>query len=84
MGSELHAVYVRPRIVPHRPGYYLGLEVEEDAQRKEREGLERKAQRLLDAQAEEVKGAGGNVARAYLRVGTPDEEIVDLAEELGG
>jgi nucleotide-binding universal stress UspA family protein len=83
MGSELHVVYVRPRIVPHRPGYYLGPEAVEDAERKEREGLEREAQRLLDAQAEEVRGAGGSVARAHLRVGRPDEEIVDLAEELG-
>src|SRR5215207_5349190 len=83
MGSELHAVYVRSRIVPHRPGYYLGPEVEEHAQRKEREGLEREAQRLLDAQAEEVKGVGGNVARAHLRVGRSDEEIIALAEEIG-
>src|SRR5918995_5058668 len=83
MGSELHAVYVRPRIAPHRPGYYLGPEVVEQAGRKEREGLEREAQRLLEVQAEEVRGAGGNVARAHLRVGTPDEEIVKLAEELG-
>ena len=82
-GSELHAVYVRPRIVPHRPGYYVGPEVVEDAERKERERLEQEAQSLLDAQAGEVREAGGNVARAHLRVGRPDEEIVDLAEELG-
>ena len=83
MDSELHAVYVRPRIARHRPGYYVGPEVVEQAGRKEREGLEREAQRLLDLQAEEVRGAGGNVARAHLRVGTPDEEIVKLAKELG-
>jgi|SRR5215207_663937 len=83
MGSQLHAVHVRPKTVPHRPGYYVGPEVVEHAGRKEREGLEREAQRLLDVQAEEVRGAGGNVARAHLRVGTPDEEIVKLAEELG-
>src|SRR5919205_842939 len=82
-GSELHAVYVRPRIAPHRPGYYVGPEVVEQAGRKEREGLEREAQRLLNLQAEEVRGAGGNVAGAHLRVGTPDEEVVKLAEELG-
>jgi nucleotide-binding universal stress UspA family protein len=82
VGSELHAVYVPPRIAPHRPGYYVGPEVVEQAGRKEREGLEREAQRLLDLQAEEVRGAGGNVARAHLRVGTPDEEIVKLAKEL--
>jgi len=80
--SELHVVYVRPRIVPHRPGYYLGPEVAEDAGRKEREELERKARRLLDAQAEEVRGAGGDVAQAHIRGGRANEEIVGLAEEM--
>ena len=83
MGSELHAVYVRPRIVPHRPGYYLRPEVGEHAQQKEQKMLDAEAQRLLDAQAEEVRGAGGNVARAHLRVGRSDEEIIALAEEIG-
>jgi nucleotide-binding universal stress UspA family protein len=82
-GSELHAVHVSPRIVPHRPGYYVGPEVVEDAERKEQERLERKSQKLLDLQAKEVRGAGGNVARAHLRVGRPAEEIVELSEELG-
>ena len=83
MGSELHAVYVRPRIVPHHPGYYVGPEVEEHAQQKEQKMLDAEAQTLLDAQAEEVRGAGGNVARAHLRVGRSDEEIIALAEEIG-
>jgi nucleotide-binding universal stress UspA family protein len=76
-------VYVRPRIVPHRPGYYVGPEVEEDAQQKEQKMLDTEARRLLDTQAEEVRGAGGNVARAHLRVGRSDEEIIALAEEIG-
>ena len=83
MGSELHAVYVRPRIVPHHPGYYVGPEVEEHAQQKEQKMLDAEAQTLLDAQAEEVRAAGGNVARAHLRVGRSDEEIIALAEEIG-
>jgi nucleotide-binding universal stress UspA family protein len=83
MGSELHAVYVRPRKVPHHPGYYVGPEVEEHAQQKEQKLLDAEAQRLLDAQAEEVRRAGGNVARAHLRVGRSDEEIIALAEEIG-
>ena len=83
MGSELHAVYVRHRIVPHLPGYYLGPEVEEHAQQKEQKMLDAEAQTLLDAQAEEVRGAGGNVVRAHLRVGRSDEEIIALAEEIG-
>src|SRR5918995_444860 len=83
MGSELHTVYVRPRIVPHRPGYYVGPEVEEHAQQKEQKMLDAEAQTLLDTQAEEVRRAGGNVARAHLRVGRSDEEIIALAEEIG-
>ena len=82
-GSELHTVHVRPGIVPHHPGYYVGPGVAEDAERKERERLEREAQKLLDTQAEEVRDAGGNVARAHLKVGRSDEEIVGLAEEMG-
>jgi len=60
----------------------VGPEVVENAGVKEREELEREAQRLLDAQAEKVRDTGGNLAKAHLRVGKPDEEIVDLAEEL--
>ena len=82
-GSELHTVHVRPRVVSHSPGYYVGPEVVENAQQKEQETLDRKAQRLLDTQVEEVRAAGGSVAQAHLRIGRFDEEIVKLAEEVG-
>jgi nucleotide-binding universal stress UspA family protein len=55
----------------------------EDAVEKERKNLDREAQRLLDAQAEQVRAAGGCVAQLHSRSGRPDEEIIALAEELG-
>jgi nucleotide-binding universal stress UspA family protein len=82
-GSELHIVYVRPRIRPHYPGYYIGPEIVEGAEAREREHLDRAAQHLLDTQAEQIQAAGGRVTQSYLRVGKPEEEIVALAEELG-
>jgi nucleotide-binding universal stress UspA family protein len=48
------------------------------------EERERKeAQRLLDAQAEQIKALGATVAQTHVRLGRPDEEIVILAEEIG-
>jgi nucleotide-binding universal stress UspA family protein len=82
-GSELHIVHVRPRIQPHYPGYYIGPEVVEGAEAKERERLDREAQLLLDTQAEQIQAAKGSVAQPHLMVGRPEAEIVALAEELG-
>jgi nucleotide-binding universal stress UspA family protein len=45
--------------------------------------IKEKAQRLLDAQVEQVRAAGGTVAQAHLKIGGPVEEIVGLAEETG-
>src|SRR5215204_547265 len=81
--SDLHIVYVRPRVVPHYPGFYVGPEVVQNAQQKEQKMLDREAQGLLDIQVKEVRAAGGSVAQTHLRVGRPDEEIVALSEELG-
>ncbi len=39
---EVHVVHVQARIVPHSPGYYVGPEVVEHAQQRERERLNRK------------------------------------------
>jgi len=55
----------------------------EEAEEKEGEHLEREAQRLPDTQVEQVRAAGGSTAQTQLRVGRPDREIVDLAEEIG-
>ncbi len=73
--SELHVVHVgelRPVIHPERHGYHARYE-------ELREG----AQRQLEKQVEELVSTGGTVARAHLRMGRPDEEIVLLGEETG-
>jgi nucleotide-binding universal stress UspA family protein len=75
MGSELHVVHVgevTPVYHPERRGYLARYEE-----------LREEARRLLEEQVDEVKGAGGTVTRAHLRMGRPDEEIVVLGEEIG-
>ena len=83
-GSELHVVYAQPIPLPVDPrpddpfldtiGIYAS-EVIKD--------IKEKAQRLLDAQVQQVRAAGGAVAQAHLKFGGPVEEIVALAEETG-
>ena len=83
-GSELHVVYAQsiPLLVSPRPddpfldiiGPYAS-EVIKD--------IKEKAQRLLDAQVQQVRAAGGAVAQAHLKIGGPVEEIVTLAQEMG-
>ena|SRR5829696_4203385 len=77
--SELDIVHVgEPLYIPrHYEGLYMGEYIEE-----EEKELERRARGLLDDQVEKLKATGGSVAQAYLRTGTPDEEIIALAEEL--
>jgi len=72
--SELHVVYVGEiRLVyhPERHGYHALYEK-----------FEKRAQQLLDEQVNELESAGGTVAKAHLRMGRPDEEIVVLGEEI--
>jgi len=73
--SELHVVHVgevTPVYHPEQHGYLARYEE-----------LQEEARRLLDGQVDKVKSAGGTVARAHLRMGRPDEEIVVLGEEIG-
>lgn len=74
-GAELHLVHVgeTPAAYPPQtagPSSPMPEEV--------RQG----AQRMLDAQAEEIKGAGGVVVQAHLRFGKPAEEILRLSEDI--
>jgi len=46
------------------------------------EEIRRQAQGVLDWQGDEIKKAGGEVAKAHLRVGKPDEEILHLSGEI--
>src|ERR671917_1068747 len=77
--SELHVVYVGSSLE------YVGMGAPQlaDIPAPAQEQLSAEARQLLDAEVEQVKAAGGTVAQAHLGLGTPDREIVDLAEEIG-
>src|SRR5918999_1596075 len=70
--SELHVVHVGEFL----PTMLAQTEVE-PAQ------LEREAQERLDEQIRRIEEAGGTVKEAHLRLGRADEEIVDLAHDMG-
>src|ERR687893_2070 len=87
--SELHVLYVgedaysTPLPYPEAadPAWVVG----EDLAPLEEQGqqFEQVARQTLDAEVEKVRAVGGTVAQAHLRMGTPAEEIVELAKELG-
>jgi nucleotide-binding universal stress UspA family protein len=70
--SELHVVHVGPFM----PMLFSSME-EEPAR------MAREARKTLDDAVGRIEAAGGDVARAHLKVGGASEEIVALAEELG-
>ena len=76
--SELHVVLVGLSAA------YVGMGPPEiaDIPAPRQQELNEEAQRLLNAQVEQIKADGGTVAQAHLRIGRPDEQIVDLAEEI--
>lgn len=69
--SELHVVHAQPE-VPTPP-------FESWVQSR----LEEEAKKTLGDEEKRIEEAGGKVAQAHLRLGSSDEEIVNLAEELG-
>ena len=70
--SELHLVHVGEFV----PTLLAQTEVEPAR-------LEREAQQVLDEQVRRVEEAGGDVREAHLRLGRADEEIVELAQDMG-
>ena len=76
--SELHVVYVGEEY-----GYPIYAVPEYEYARTIQENLEQEVRKLLDAEVEQVKAAGGTVVGAHFGTGRPDEEIVKLAEEIG-
>jgi nucleotide-binding universal stress UspA family protein len=71
--SELHVIHVGEFL----PTLLAQTEVEPAR-------LEREAQKLLDEQVRRLEEAGGaTVKEAHLRLGRADEEIVDLAYDMG-
>ena len=79
--SELHVGYVGQEYShPISPIYAVP---EYESARRIQENLEQELRKLLDAEVEQVKAAGGTVVGAHFGVGRPDAEIVKLAEEIG-
>jgi len=74
--AELHVVHVGPAHVypPRAAGPTPPMGTDEE--------IRQEAQRVLDWQVDEIKKAGGEVAKAHLRVGRPEEEILRLSEEI--
>jgi nucleotide-binding universal stress UspA family protein len=84
--SKLHVLYVgeysTASLVPQ--GADTAWVVQEDLAPLQEQGqqFEQVARRTLDAEVQKVRGVGGTVEQAHLRMGTPAAEIVELAEEL--
>ena len=84
--SELHVLYVGEDVTAllYPQAADPAWVVQEDLAPIEEQGqqFEQVARRTLDAEVQKVRAVGGTVAQAHLRMGTPAEEIVELAEEL--
>jgi nucleotide-binding universal stress UspA family protein len=86
--SELHVLYVGeylPALLYPQAADTSWVVQEDLAPIQEEQGqqFEQVARRTLDAEVQQVRAVGGTVAQAHLRMGTPNAEIVDLAEVLG-
>ena len=75
-GAELHVIHVGPALVypPRTAGPSLPTGTEQE--------LRKEAQEVLDWQVDEITKAGGEITKAYLRMGRPSEEILSLSEEI--
>ena len=86
--SELHVVYVGEDaysavLVYPQATDSGGIEQQDPVFLEELERqFEQMARRVLDAEVEKVRAAGGTVGQAHLRIGEAATEIVDLAEKL--
>jgi nucleotide-binding universal stress UspA family protein len=87
-GSELHLVHVYD-VAPIYPLYpeateFGGVEMQDPVLEEELESVtEQRARNVLEAEAEEVRSAGGKLAQVHLREGGVPHEIVALAEDTG-
>ena len=83
--SELHVVHVGVGVLDYGylsydPSYAVPYYV---YMQQIQESLEQQARKALDAEVERVKAAGGRVVEAHLSMGSPDAEIVKLADDIG-
>lgn len=77
-GSELHILYVLPAI-PHLPSVHrFATGKSEDSLERGKRG----AHSLVNKEAKRIEAEGGEVAGVHLAVGRPEEEIVELGENL--
>jgi nucleotide-binding universal stress UspA family protein len=75
--SELHLVTVGPDLPLYKlPEHPAGFE---DVLRENR----REAKEMLEQQAKRIEQSGGTVKETHLREGRAEEEIVEVAEEIG-
>src|ERR671915_1947300 len=75
--SELHLLTVGPDLPLYKlPEHPAGFE---DVLRENR----REAKEMLEQQVRRIEESGGTVKGTHLREGRADEEIVEVAEELG-
>jgi len=86
--SELHVLYVgeySPALLYPQAADTSWVVQENLAPIQEEQGqqFEQVARQTLDAEVQQVRAVGGTVAQAHLRTGTPDAEVVNLAEVLG-
>ena len=77
--SELYVVYVGWLDYDYLSSVIPGFEGMQQIQ----ENLEQEARKVLDAEVERVKAVGARVVEAHLSMGSPDAEIIKLAEEIG-
>lgn len=81
LGSELHVVHVGPM-----PEEYIDPRLaipEPEFWNMRRERAEEEAKPKLNEQVQKIREAGSEVSGAHVRIGSPDAEILGLAEELG-
>lgn len=78
-GAELHVVHVGRAPSPSTGTTVHGASLPTTPY----ESVVKSARKLLEGEVERAQQAGGNVAGAHLRIGTPAYEVVGLSEELG-
>ena len=77
-GSAVHLIYVMPTEAQLYGRHFYSGDVKESLL----EEAKAQTRRFLEEQAEDVRSKGGEVTQTYLATGRPDEEIVELAEEV--
>jgi nucleotide-binding universal stress UspA family protein len=78
--SELHLVYVEP--IPEAYAWTEAV-INPEFGNELRERAEKDSRTKLDQEVEKIKDLGGEVGKVHARLGRPDSEIVQLAEEIG-